>query len=156
MDILLVFAVLLPVIFNAVLVYLAYRWLKNKQNEVIDLAKAYFESPGDDRPSQFALFLDLAAQNFSSRLMQSARAQLANMASIDTRQNKKLEADGMAAGLPGAIGAIPGIGRMMQKNPLLYFGAQYLASKMGGGAPAPSNGSADVQAHNNGNNPFGI
>jgi hypothetical protein len=146
-----VFTGILLILFQIAALFVIKKWIERQKTAALSIAKGYFESPGDDKPSQFAQFIDLVAQNFSTRILQSARAQLANMSSIDKRQNSKLEADGIQAALPGAISAMPGIGRMIQKNPLLGIAAQYLASKinMGGGGSGPSNGGGSVQVADN-------
>jgi hypothetical protein len=138
----LLFAIFLLLACQTIAIFLAVKWFKNTKKSLQDSALSYFESPGDGKPSQFATFVDLVAQNFSSRFMQSARAQIANMSSIDKRQGDKIEAAGLAESLPGALAGIPGVGKMMQKNPLLGLAAQYLASRMGNQAsnqPSQSN-----------------
>jgi hypothetical protein len=153
MNILLIFAIFLQIFANFLIAWLAYRWLKRKQNDVIDAARAYFESPGDDKPSQFGMFVDILADKFASNLMRSARAQLANMASITPRQIKGLESESIQESLPGVLANVPGVGRMIQKNPLLGLAAQYLISKMPGQTPRPVE---SVAGNNHHSDPFRV
>ena len=146
-----IFAAGLLIIFQILALIVVKKWIENQKQAAVELARAYFESPGDDKPSQFAMFLDLAAQTLATRIMQSARAQLNNIASIDARQNKKIEADMIQEALPGVLGAVPGLGKMAQKNPILGLGLQFLASKFGG----MSQGSTVPQAQSEPSNGHG-
>ena len=111
----------------------AYFYIKSRVNR---LFHDFFDAPNAETPSQFGKMLDNAAQLFASRLMQSLRAQLANMNSITTRQAGAVQNNAIVAGLAdnpligGAMG-IPGIEKMIKKNPLLGLAAQYLVGKMG-------------------------
>lgn len=97
----------------------------------------FFDTPNDKTPSQFATILDTGAQLFAARLMQSLRAQLANMNSITTRQANAAAGEGMieglagSGGIAGALTSIPGVEKMIRKNPLLGLAAQFVLSKMG-------------------------
>lgn len=151
------FAVFLLIFSQFFAIFLCFlfvrRWINSQKTALLDLAKAYFESPGDNKPSQFGQFVDLTAQTFASRIMQSARAQLANMSSLNTRQGKSIEAHAIEDGLPGALGAIPGIGKMIQKNPILGLAAQFVASKLSG--VTVEKGPEHI-AHSNGGSPFSL
>ena len=133
----------------AVLVF--NRWYKRQKQALLDMARAYFESPAENEPSQFSKFVDIVAQRFASQTVISLKAQLMNMQSLSIRQGNKLVAEKAVEGLPDLVQAIPGIERMIKKNPLLGIIGQFFMSKIVGAAgvsPAtvgsPSNGHADV------------
>jgi len=154
MTILLVFAAILPSLIVLAGLFYLKRSSINYIEDVKQQLRDFYTSPGEGKPSQFEVIVDEISQRLASRIMQSARLQLQNMASIDSRQNSKLEAEALQSGLPAGLSAIPGIGRMIQKNPIVGLAAQYLVGKMGGGQTAPTPGPAS--APSNGRDPFAI
>jgi len=142
--------------------YLVQRYIKAQKQAVLDLARSYFEANGDT-PSQFGAAVDLIAQNFARRMMQSLRAELMNMQSLNTRQSKaiagQMAVDRLASmgGVGEATVAIPGVEKMIKKNPMLQLLAAFLANKMTGapaqmtGAPAQMTGAPASAPPSNGN-----
>jgi len=153
-----IFTGILVIFANLLTLFLAKRWAEkwfNRQKSAVleqisATAHAYFDSPSENELSPFALAIDEIAKVFSRRLMQSARAQLQNMASIDSRQLSAEEADGATAGNP--IAEMLPVSKKTKKNPLYQLGVNWLASKfipnMGGPGPAPA------PAPSNGADPF--
>jgi hypothetical protein len=111
---------------------LAFFYLKSK---AIGAYHDFFDAPDKETPSPFGAILDSAAQLFAARLMQSLRAQLANMNSITTRQTNAVRGDALLgdlanSGIGGALASIPGVEKMIRKNPLLGLAAQFVVGKM--------------------------
>lgn len=136
-----IFALIL-LITNALLLagagILVRKKLQDVRSEAVQLVTSFITPPAEGQPSQLGIYADSIAQIFASRLMQSARAQLSNMASINSRQNAKLAAGEVASGLPGGLGMIPGVDKMIQKNPLVGLALQALGPKLFGGSSGPS------------------
>jgi hypothetical protein len=152
MTVALIFAAILPIFAIFCALWLTKRWLENKEAEFRGEFNAwlaeYLNPPAEGQPSKFGILVDAMATIFASRLMTSLRAQLNNLSSLATRQEKALEGEAIGAALPGIAASIPGIGRMIQKNPLLGLAAQYLMSqksnKNEGGQPAVASNGHDV------------
>jgi hypothetical protein len=137
-------------------IFLLKRWFNHQKQLLIDTAKAYFEPQSPEEQSQFGAFVDLTAQTFARRLVQSARASLANLSSIDTRQNDKLGNIALDGGDITAAASSLGIGKMMRKNPLLGLAAQYLMGKImpQNNTPTPTEVGAMAASRNGESNPF--
>jgi hypothetical protein len=111
-------------------------------------------SPGPDKPSQFALIIDVIAGAFSQKIMASIKGSTMNGASVATRQANAIQgalitdiASQQNPLMGAALAQFPALRKLITKNPQLLDLAVNLMSKPAGPSsekvPAGSNGHDD-------------
>ena len=130
---------------------LVRRYLDGQKQQLLDILRSYFEAESPEKPSQFALLVDHAAQLFAKHAVDQAKGTLLGMQSGDSRLEKAMQADivkDMATAespiLAGLMSAFPTLGRRLAKNPAALQILPSLLSKLGintaGGRRAGGNG----------------
>lgn len=151
MDIILV-AVGLQGICLLLAAFLLKRYLDRTKKRAIETLKLYFEQPDAQTPSEFAKLTVVLSDQLASSIVSSIRAQLMQAASVQSRNEKKLDQaltqDLVSNQMPLAglaLQAFPGVSKLVQGNPAFLALLQKMIpagpGSTGSPAPVPSNGS---------------
>lgn len=100
----------------------------------------FINSPGDDKPSEFARLTNTIAHTAGQAIAQEVKTTIMGKMSGDARKLKAIEGDiamdGLAESAPqlaGLLDASPNLRKRVAKNPgLIGWAAQYLPGLMGG------------------------
>ncbi len=133
---------------SQILVYLMlWRYLERQKAAVFDSARAYFESPDGNTPSQFASLVEVISGQFSQKLVATLKSTFMGVQSGDHRAERgpvgELAQD-MAIQESPVLGSIlasfPSVAKRLRKNPELLPFAQSLLGKLKLGAKVPDDG----------------
>lgn len=136
---------------------IAFFILRREKQRLMRTIKLYFEPAGPEQLSQFAQITEAISRQFASAAVASVKGTIMGMNSVDSKNQKKLEADftmdlvNQQMPLLGAFMAqFPSVAKRIQKNPELLPLVQQFASKLsnGGSLKMP------VENHDNGHSTF--
>lgn len=126
--------------------YFEARLSAEKQN-LIALAKAYFEPQNPDEPSQFAGFVQIASDTLARSITTQLKASFMGIQSKANQAERAIVGDialdsvAMANPIVGAIlSSFPSLQKRLRKNPELFPLVEQFAGKLGGQPKPPANG----------------
>ena len=104
---------------------LAHYWLiaramQQQHDQVLAEMRGFFNSPGENQPSQFALLVTTIIDQLSSSVVLRMKTTLMGVESVATRKAQQVVESVMADTNPVAgalLSAFPSLGKVLSKNP---------------------------------------
>lgn len=155
----LIFSIIIVVttLLNGVFLFAHYwlldRALQRQHEQVLEEMKGFFNSPGENQPSQFALLTQAIIEQLSSSVVLKIKTTLMGVESVATKKAQQvaeaviMDTNPMASAL---LGSFPSLAKVLRKNPgaLSQLGALKLPGFGGNGGNGGSSASYNPNKFN--------